>query len=100
MAEDVSDTPAQRLALSFFCKCVLTWGQASPVTNGTDGTDPNTALPGFEQFIYERLVPLSFSIPANPSFNIRDGQAIVVSQSRIHFRPGHNSSFVRAKGYT
>lgn len=77
MAEDLSETTSQKLAINFLCKCVTTWGQANPAVNGGDGTTP--ALPGFESFIYERLFPLAFSIPSNPSFNIKDGQTIVVS---------------------
>jgi exportin-T len=36
-------------------------------------------VPGFEQFIYERLIPMAFEVPAAPGFNIKDGQSVAVS---------------------
>jgi len=39
----------------------------------------NQNLPGFERFIYERLVPTAFHVPSLPNFNLKDGQVTVVS---------------------
>ena len=79
-AEDVSEPSAQRLAFTFLGRCVSIWGQANPeLVNG----EAPQSLPGFDTFIYERLVPLAFSVPSNPSFNIKDGQMLVVSPTRI-----------------
>ncbi|KAG6813913.1 hypothetical protein H0H92_005762 [Tricholoma furcatifolium] len=70
-AEDVSDPSSQKVALTFFNKGVNVWGQpASDIGQG--------GLPGFDRFIYERLVPTIFHIPSSSDFNIKDGQMMVV----------------------
>jgi exportin-T len=71
VAEDMSDPSSAKLALSFLAR----------------STKPNVpavqvqldVVPGYQSFIYERLVPLAFGIPASPSFNIKDGQSLSVS---------------------
>jgi len=73
IAEDTTDPPCQRMALTFLCRAVAIWGRL-PGTEGGEG-EP---LPGFERFIYERLVPMAFQIPSSPNFNIKDGQVLVV----------------------
>ena len=81
VAQDCSDPPCARIAISFLTRCINVWGsiQPAPVNgNGTQGASPES-LPGFERFIYEHLVPLAFVLPLQPSFNIKDGQIIVVS---------------------
>jgi exportin-T len=40
-------------------------------------------LPGFEQFVYERVVPLAFQVASSPSFNLKDGQTLLVNTPRI-----------------
>lgn len=80
LAEDFSEPSAQRLAFTFLGRCVAIWGQANPeLANGEN----SQTLPGFDTFIYDRLVPLAFSVPSNPSFNIKDGQALVVSPHHV-----------------
>ncbi|RDB26055.1 Exportin-T [Hypsizygus marmoreus] len=74
-AEDVSDPPCQRIALNFLNKGVSTWGQ--PSSEGGQGGSQDS-LPGFERFIYERLVPSLFRVPSSPDFNLKDGQMMVV----------------------
>jgi exportin-T len=74
LAEDVSDPPSQKVAFAFLNKCVSTWGQPS-----NDGQTAQDGLPGFERFIYERLVPTAFRVPSLPEFNLKDGQMMVVS---------------------
>lgn len=76
LAEDVSDPPSQKVAFMFFNRCVSTWGQPS-----NNGQAAQESLPGFERFIYERLVPTAFRVPSLPDFNIKDGQMMVVSVS-------------------
>ena len=68
LIEDVSDPGSQKVAVIFLSRCVTTWGRES-----------NEALPGFDRFIYERLVPTAFRVPSLPGFNTKDGQMTVVS---------------------
>ncbi|KAL1668161.1 armadillo-type protein [Schizophyllum commune] len=72
-ATDVSDPVTQRTAFGWMNRSVQVWGQPA----GADGA-PSTGIPGFERFIYERYVPAAFAVPANPAFNPKDGQSVVV----------------------
>lgn len=72
-AADVSDPAAQRTAFGWMNRSVQVWNQ--PAT--ADGT-PSNSIPGFERFVYERYVPTAFAVPANPAFNPKDGQSVVV----------------------
>jgi len=79
LIEDVSDPGSQKVAVIFLSRCVTVWGipiASSPIANGP-GT--NEGLPGFDRFIYERLVPTAFRVPSLPAFNPKDGQMMVVS---------------------
>jgi len=81
VAQDCDDPSCARIAISFLTRCINVWGstQVSSVNgNGHPGVPPES-LPGFERFIYEHLVPLVFALPLQPSFNIKDGQMVVVS---------------------
>lgn len=75
-ADNVSDPANQKGTLIFFSRCVTTWGR-DVITNGQAGE--TEGLPGFERFIYERLIPTTFRVPSLPNFNPKDGQMIVVS---------------------
>ncbi|KAG6842293.1 pre-tRNA nuclear export protein [Blastosporella zonata] len=68
-AEDVSDPSSQKVTLTFLNKGVNIWGQPDSAQGG---------LPGFDRFIYERLVPTIFHVPSSPEFNVKDGQMMVV----------------------
>ena len=68
LIEDVSDPGSQKVAVIFLSRCVTVWGR-----------ETNQTLPGFDRFIYERLVPTAFRVPSLPGFNIKDGQMMVVS---------------------
>ena len=68
LIEDVSDPGSQKVAVIFLSRCVTAWGRES-----------NEALPGFDRFVYERLVPTAFRVPSLPGFNTKDGQMVVVS---------------------
>jgi exportin-T len=81
VAEDVSDPANQKVAITFFNRCVTIWGQ--PVSDSSealsvDQRGKNEGLPGFEHFIYERLIPTAFRVPSLPNFNPKDGQMTVV----------------------
>jgi hypothetical protein len=81
-AEDVSDPANQKVAVIFFSRCVSTCGQPllSPPNTASNGHNgENQGLPGFERFIYERLIPTTFRVPSLPNFNPKDGQMMVVS---------------------
>ncbi|KAF9003929.1 armadillo-type protein [Cyathus striatus] len=81
LTEDVSDPSSQKAALTFFSRCVSIWGQPVASTSGPEnGQVTGDGLPGFERFIYERLVPTAFRVPSLPEFNLKDGQMIVVLQ--------------------
>lgn len=81
VSEDITDPNCQRMAFQFLGRSVLAWGRL-PEPAQTNGNDPvagqDTALPGFEHFIYERILPLAFRVPASPGFNVKDGQVLVV----------------------
>ena len=68
---DLTDPPGQRSALQFLARCVNVW--AVPSLDGGP-----QALPGFERFIYERLVPATFRVLSLPEFNTKDGQVMMV----------------------
>ncbi|KAI8815711.1 armadillo-type protein [Fimicolochytrium jonesii] len=66
--------------------------QSNPSTLGTADSDPSLhqqqpqSLPGFEQFMYENIVPILFEVPLNPQFDPNDGQNwLVMSEiSALH----------------
>lgn len=104
LTQDYSDGASQRLAFGFFSRSVIAWGtspeaaarpsvfaesamatQSKMISGGT--AQPNAhavtqeqrakqCLPGYENFIYQRLLPASFEVPANSQFNIRGGQLV------------------------
>ncbi|WVF68493.1 hypothetical protein IAT40_003260 [Kwoniella sp. CBS 6097] len=102
LTQDCSDPDSQRFAFGFFARSVIAWGTspeaaAGPsifaesaqsalsraVANGTAvATNQHTiakedrarqALPGYENFIYQRLLPACFEVPARREFNLRGG---------------------------
>lgn len=82
MATDPSDALSQKLALAFISKFLVLFGHAPPTTNG-DGSAPATnsafIVPGIEQFIYQRILVVAFSVPFLPDFNLKDAQSLAVS---------------------
>jgi len=36
-------------------------------------------IPGYEGFIYDRLIPLAFELPNQADFNVKDSQSLQVS---------------------
>jgi len=82
LAEDISDPGSQRVVFVFLGRCVGAWGQLdskTPATNGDDDIQSAGRLPGFERFIFERLVPTAFGVPWLPGFNLKDGEMLSVS---------------------
>ena len=86
LAEDVSDPASEKAALTFLNRCVTVWVQSAEnvPTGNEEGIE---SLPGFERFIYERLVPIAFRVPSMPNFNFKDGQMTVVSASARKLSP-------------
>ncbi|PPQ68668.1 hypothetical protein CVT25_012322 [Psilocybe cyanescens] len=78
LAEDVLDPSSEKVALMFLNRCVSVWGQPVDPSPGKNGQEASEGLPGFERFIYERLIPMAFRVPSLPNFNLKDGQITVV----------------------
>lgn len=76
VAADLADITSEKAAFQFLGRCVTTWAQPA-VPNGNAQGQPQ-GLPGFERFVYERLVPSAFGVLSSPQFNIKDGQASLV----------------------
>ncbi|KAI9638936.1 armadillo-type protein [Dioszegia hungarica] len=108
LATDSTDFTSQRLAFSFFAKSVVAWGTSAAesvfaetalsekskaiATGIASATNQHAipkseraaqALPGYENFVYQRLVPACFAVPASPSFNLRSGQPVVFEISML-----------------
>ncbi|KIM27530.1 hypothetical protein M408DRAFT_329975 [Serendipita vermifera MAFF 305830] len=83
MASDPSDALNQKLALAFVSRFISVFGHPAPTTNG-NGSAPasNSAfiVPGIEQFIYQRILLVAFSIPFHPDFNLKDAQSLATLQ--------------------
>ncbi|KAM6504507.1 Armadillo-type fold [Amanita muscaria] len=76
LAEDISDSASQKSAITFFNRAISIWGQ--PIAQTPVDGKLQDGLPGFETFIYERLVPAAFRVPSLPGFNLKDGQMTTV----------------------
>lgn len=105
LATDSSDMGSQRAAFSFFAKSVIAWGTspkaaAAPsvfedsalsslskaVANGhahatnqhaiTKEDRAAQALPGYENFIYQRLLPACFEVPMSEGFPTKGSPAV------------------------
>ncbi|KAH9849715.1 ARM repeat-containing protein [Lenzites betulinus] len=74
LAEDPSDPSSEKAAFSFFGRCVTAWAEPPKTPEGQQ------VFPGFERFIYERVIPTAFAVLSLPQFNIKDGQIVVVLQ--------------------
>ncbi|WVQ96040.1 hypothetical protein IAU59_003140 [Kwoniella sp. CBS 9459] len=112
LTQDCSDPDSQRFAFGFFARSVVAWGTSpeaasapsvfaesaqsalsKAVANGTAiATNQHTiakedrarqALPGYENFIYQRLLPACFEVPARREFNIRGGNLILFEMAGL-----------------
>lgn len=76
--KDVSDFVTAKMAFQLLSRMCLVWG-GPDVVAGQISSDINQAqqqeLPGFKEFMMTRFSPLCWSMPANPNFNPKDGQA-------------------------
>ena len=75
LAEDPSDPASEKAAFQFLGRCVAVWSEPPK------GPGAQQVLPGFERFVYERVIPSAFAVLSLPQFNIKDGQIVVVSSS-------------------
>lgn len=61
---------SQRSAISVLMRLVSLWGARS--------NNDASVLPGFEQFMYDAILPLVFQVPCKPSFDPSDAQSQLV----------------------
>ena len=106
---DNSDQTCQRLAFGFFGKSVIAWAtsgvhadafaesalsdKSKNVANGLGGPTNQHAIPreeragmrleGYENFVYQRLVPACFEVPASPQFNLRSNQPVILEMAML-----------------
>jgi exportin-T len=75
------DPLCQKACFNILNRLVTLWGSPAAVSANGNGTNGVTSanVPGFEGFIYETLVPLTFEVPAKASFDFGDAQAQQVS---------------------
>ncbi|CEJ04892.1 hypothetical protein RMCBS344292_18842 [Rhizopus microsporus] len=62
-AKDNSDPTTQKMSFGVFLKMVNSWANNHP---------------GFDIFVYNELIPITFSVPMSAAFNLSDGQSILV----------------------
>ena len=75
LIEDISDPGSEKSALQFLGRCVNAWGNPEGAATVVSGIPQDAfSLPGFERFIYERLIPATFRVLSMPDFSIKDGQ--------------------------
>lgn len=94
--DEYSDIQTLRIAFSLLGKICFCWAgsQSSPVAAVVPVLPDTTKmskyaakqketlrrspLPGFDSFILERIVPLSFAVVLRPKFSVTDGQSTLV----------------------
>ncbi|KAI9245963.1 armadillo-type protein [Sporodiniella umbellata] len=62
-AKDNSDPTTQKMSFGVFLKMVNAWANSNP---------------GFDAFVYNELIPITFTVPTSAAFNLSDGQSILV----------------------
>ncbi|KAH7884716.1 armadillo-type protein [Phlebopus sp. FC_14] len=77
LAQDTSDPNSQKAAFAFFGRCIHAWCNPQPQVPREDAQN-SLSLPGFERFVYERLIPAAFAVLSAPQFNPKDGQMLMV----------------------
>ncbi|OAD74660.1 hypothetical protein PHYBLDRAFT_180902 [Phycomyces blakesleeanus NRRL 1555(-)] len=68
-AKDNSDPTIQKMAFGVFLRMVNAWA-TSPQQQGS--------IAGFDQFVYNELIPTTFAVPMHVAFNVADGQSLLV----------------------
>ncbi|KAI8984344.1 armadillo-type protein [Mycotypha africana] len=74
-AKDNSDPTTQKMSFGVFLKTVNSWATHTAAT--APGTN-SPSVTGFDQFVYNELLPITFSVPMSSAFNLADGQSILV----------------------
>ncbi|KAF9189572.1 pre-tRNA nuclear export protein [Haplosporangium sp. Z 767] len=103
-AQDMTDVPVSRMAFGILLKAVNSWGSQSEssagaiasstssksllsnddakvvASNGTGSVENVEKLeaPGFYQFMYEHILRITFEVPMKPTFDLQDGQSVLV----------------------
>lgn len=87
MIEDISDPNSEKAALQFLGRAVAIWGNPEGTGSTINGLPQHagSSLPGFERFIYERLVPATFRVLSLPGFSIKDGQLMTVCSQFVFY---------------
>ncbi|CAO3687198.1 unnamed protein product [Rhizopus stolonifer] len=62
-AKDNGDPTTQKMSFGVFLKMVNSWTNSNP---------------GFDAFVYNELIPITFTVPTSAAFNLSDGQSILV----------------------
>ncbi|KAI8067501.1 armadillo-type protein [Gongronella butleri] len=68
-SKDNSDPATQKMAFGVFVKFVASFASTP---------QQPSRVAGFDQFAYNELIPITFSIPMSNSFNVADGQSMLV----------------------
>lgn len=88
IATDFSDPPSQKSAWTLLARFTTHFGK-TPAQFEITAAERAAAelppeefnpIPGYEGFIYDRLIPLAFELPNQPDFNVKDGQSLQVCQ--------------------
>ncbi|KAJ7650297.1 armadillo-type protein [Roridomyces roridus] len=69
---DISDPASARAALVFLGRSITLWGQPVSSASNGNGHVAEHSLPGFDRYVYERIVTSVFAIPSLPDFNLKD----------------------------
>ncbi|KAF7327748.1 Exportin-T [Mycena kentingensis (nom. inval.)] len=70
IGSDLSDPVCQRGALQFIVRTISIWGL--PTTSDGSGPSATKGLPGFEEYIYKRILPAVFQIPSLADFSLKE----------------------------
>ncbi|KAF7971065.1 hypothetical protein HWV62_22119 [Athelia sp. TMB] len=81
LSQNTTDPNSQKAAFIFLSRCVSVWAQPAADQSMPNGsaTTQSPGLPGFERFVYERLVPAAFGVLSAPGFNLKDPQILAVA---------------------
>ncbi|KAI1313816.1 pre-tRNA nuclear export protein [Mortierella claussenii] len=96
-AQDMTDVPVSRMAFGILLKAVNSWGSQSESAGAANGDQSSSSAsagtgvngdsgdfggkmeaPGFYQFMYEHILRITFEVPMKPSFDLQDGQSVLV----------------------
>ncbi|KAG0172349.1 pre-tRNA nuclear export protein, partial [Apophysomyces sp. BC1015] len=67
-SKDNNDPTIQKMAFGVFLRMVQSWS----------ATQQQAGISGFDQFVYNELIPATFAVPMNAAFNVADGQSLLV----------------------